>query len=599
MKKLSIFLLCVMLLFVSIPKMTAAEDSNSKAEYENKDEVVYVNLFPNGKTESMYVVNGFQVTKPGLIIDYGNYSDIKNLTSLEKIEQNNNQVQFEANEGEFYYQGTLENRNLPWNIDINYKWNGKTIDPAEIVGEAGQLTIHINVEQEEEGTFNEYYLLQISITTDPKHIHMLEPDEGTLASVGEKEQVVFTVMPGQSETFTVKAEATTFELAPIEINALPANMAVEAPNTEEMTDDMTTLADAISSIDQGVGEFQKGLEELETGLGELRNGSKNFNSGILRVSQSSNDLTKASTKIKNALELIDQSFSDESDMPDLAGLSQLRTGLQGMKEGLSSGQENLIPLKENYDRSLDALSSSIETIPKDTIQQEEIEGLLESNANPEVIQQLIKSYEAAKRVQYIYEEAKAVFHAVPDALEQMDTSMNKVTDALEEMIKGLENLDNKSMMDDLEKLQKGIHELALNYSSFHNGLTDYTNGIDALASSYGEIDDGIDQFQNGISQLSKGATELKEGTDELANETNDMPNEMEEEIEKMLEEFDFSDYEPVSFVSDKNEKLRTVQFVMKTEELILEEEEEKEEVKKESKSFWEKFLDLFRFKRKN
>ncbi|GAA0307094.1 X-X-X-Leu-X-X-Gly heptad repeat protein [Gracilibacillus halotolerans] len=597
MKRIFSMLICLMLVTMIVSPVYAEDiGSEPAAVYENKDEVIYVNLTSDGQTNNMYVVNGFQVTEPGKIIDYGEYNEVKNLTSLAEIEQNNDEVRFLAEEGEFYYQGTFEKSQLPWDISIRYFWNGEEVNPKEKLGESGKLKIEIQVNQNEENSvFNDYYLLQIGVTTEPEKVKVLQSENGTIANVGEKEQITYTVMPGQDERFTIEAEANNFELAPIEINALPANIAVEKPDTEEMTEDITTLSDAIASIDEGVGDLQTGLSELEDGLGELNDGSSEFYQGIEKISASSNELTNASNEIKNALHAIDQSLSGQTDDVDFSALGQLRDGLKEMKEGLGTGQESLKPLKDSYEKSLDALETAIWSIPDSVLKEEEINSLLESNADPNIISELLKTYEAAKQIQYIYDETQAAFQAVPTALSQMDRSLLEVSGALDEMITGLDNLDSQSLLDGINQLQQGIRVLSSNYDHFHDGLVEYTDGIDTVASSYGDIDKGIHDLHNGTMQISDGVGELKDGTSELASETTNMPQEMEQEVEKMLEEFDFSDYEPVSFISDKNEKIRTVQFVMKTEELIVEEKEEvAEEAQQEQKSFWQKFLDLFR-----
>lgn len=593
MKRIICVLSCILLLTTVVSPIYAEEPA---AEYESKDEVVYVNLSASGNTDHMYVVNGFEVKEPGVITDYGEYSEIKNLTNLQEIEQVKDEVSFVAEEGEFYYQGTSEKNQLPWDIDIRYFWNGEEVNPKEKLGENGKLKIEMEINQSDESSvFNEYFLLQIGVLTDPEKVKVLKSENGTIANVGEKEQVTFTVMPGQSETFTIEADANNFQLAPIEINALPANIAVDKPNTDDMTEDFTTLADAIAAIDEGVGDLQTGLNEMEDGLGELNHGSSEFHQGIDKLSASSNELTNASKQIKDALHAINQSLSGQTDDVDLSALAQLTDGLKEMKEGLQLGRENLGPLKDNYEKSLDALETAIESIPDGVLQEEEINSLFESNANQEVINELLKTYEAAKQIQYIYDETKMVFQAVPTALSQMDSSLVEVNGALDEMITGLESLDSQSLLEGMTQLQTGIQTLSSNYNNFHEGLIEYTNGIDTLASSYGDINKGINELYGGTTEISDGVAELKDGTGELADETNTMPQEIEQEVEKMLEEFDFSDYEPVSFISDKNEKVRTVQFVMKTEELKIEEiEKTVQEEKQEDKSFWQKFLDLFR-----
>ena len=54
-----------------------------------------------------------------------------------------------------------------------------------------------------------------------------------------------------------------------------------------------------------------------------------------------------------------------------------------------------------------------------------------------------------------------------------------------------------------------------------------------------------------------------------------------------------SDVELKSFTSDKNTSINSVQFVIKTEDIKVEESEESKAETKESLSFWQKFLKLF------
>ncbi|MFC2949456.1 hypothetical protein [Virgibacillus sediminis] len=91
---------------------------------------------------------------------------------------------------------------------------------------------------------------------------------------------------------------------------------------------------------------------------------------------------------------------------------------------------------------------------------------------------------------------------------------------------------------------------------------------------------------DGTSDLESGVAELHDGTQELAGSTSDLPEELEREIDEMVSEYDKSDFDPVSFVSSKNENVETVQFVIKTESIKQEEAEEEE-------SFWDRLLDLF------
>src|SRR5699024_8383073 len=116
MKKWLIIIVSGLLVFAAFP-ITAFSDENSDKEspdidkgpgnYSAKDEVIYGNMDANGNINNMYVVNSFHITEPGEIIDYGYYTTVRNLTDLSDIKQTGNEVHFQAEEEEFYYQSSL------------------------------------------------------------------------------------------------------------------------------------------------------------------------------------------------------------------------------------------------------------------------------------------------------------------------------------------------------------------------------------------------------------------------------------------------------------------------------------------------------------
>ncbi|WP_428910896.1 hypothetical protein [Niallia sp. Krafla_26] len=106
---------------------------------------------------------------------------------------------------------------------------------------------------------------------------------------------------------------------------------------------------------------------------------------------------------------------------------------------------------------------------------------------------------------------------------------------------------------------------------------------------------GIVELSEGTGQLKTGVLELHDGTDTLYSSTNNLPAQMQEEIDKLISEFDKSEFKPVSFVSPKNnEVINSVQFVMKTAEITLKEKGETEtKVEEKEKGFWDRLMDLF------
>lgn len=593
-------------MFASLPLIASSnenvggESSNKKTgpgKYSSKDEVIYGNLDANGKTQNMYVVNTFHVTDPGEIVDYGVYTTIRNLTDLSDIEQAGDKVYFQAKEKEFYYQGELVNQPLPWNISITYLLDGHEVNADELAGQNGALEIQITTSANEDVNplFFENYLLQISLTLDPLLFDNIQAPKGTEVNAGKNKQITFSVLPEQEEELIISANVTDLEMDPIDITAIPANIAIDNPDFGNMTGDMQSLSDAISDVNAGVAELNNGISELNSGATELSKGSSDYQNGINELNQSSGELVNGSREIRDALEQMSDAMQQDPDMPDLSELKALPQGLRKMASGLKESANGLDTLKENYDAVYDNLDKAITGIPDHNISEEQIQALYESDVDTEVVNQLVETYIAARTVKETYLAVQKGFKAVSNTLEQVSSPIHDMASHLETMADGIESgMENLDQVDALTDLQKGLSTLASEYQSFHSGLASYTEGVNSLATSYEDLDKGIQGLSDGTSSLDNGAYELHKGTKELHESTSDLPGQMQSEIEEQLEEYDYSDFEPASFVSKQNENVGVVQFVLQTESIEVEESEVIEEEEKEEKSFWVRFIDLFK-----
>ena len=114
-----------------------------------------------------------------------------------------------------------------------------------------------------------------------------------------------------------------------------------------------------------------------------------------------------------------------------------------------------------------------------------------------------------------------------------------------------------------------------------------------VETSLRELDEGVAELIVGIEQLYDGTGKLKDGTSEMREETSGMDTEIDEKIDELLETVTGGDFETVSFVSDKNTSVDSVQFVIKTDGVNMAEEETAVVAEPEKLSIWEKFLNLF------
>src|SRR5699024_3075603 len=146
------------------------------------------NLDHRGAVQNMYVVNSFFISKHGEINDYGSYTQLKNLTNLEDVSQDDNKhVSFMAEEDQFFYQGELENKPLPWDSSIKYVLDGNEVEAKNLVHKSGDLVIHIETNKNDnvDPLFFEHYLLQISLTLDPHIFKHIQAPKGTEVNEGK------------------------------------------------------------------------------------------------------------------------------------------------------------------------------------------------------------------------------------------------------------------------------------------------------------------------------------------------------------------------------------------------------------------------------
>ncbi|UGB28898.1 YhgE/Pip domain-containing protein [Metabacillus sp. B2-18] len=591
-KKFLVIFAAIGLVVPSLP--ATAQESG---EISSKDEVVYAKLSAIGEEQELYVVNILEVEKAGKIVDYGSYSSLKNLTNLDEMNQVDNAVELSASEGKFYYQGNMNEEPLPWNISISYLLDGKEISPEQLAGKDGRVQVKIatSYNDQVDSVFYNNYLLQVSLALNTDLFSNIEAPDGMLANAGKNKQVTFTVMPEKEEELVVEADVVDFELEGIDITGIPSSMPIDAPDIDDMTGDLSQLTKAINKINNGVGDLQNGLAQINDGAKKLGEGSLKYKDGMTSISSSSPEIVSASISISQALQTLNASIANGSDDMNLDDFEQLTAGLSEIAKGLRDTSDGLNTLKENYATAYSTLNKAMEAIPEYEITKEQTTQLYNSGGDQAVLNQLLETYSAARSAKGTYEAVKQAFDAVNGTLDEVSGSLTLMADNLDKMSGGLStSLEDMDFAESFAQLQNGISQLSTNYQAFHSGLVTYTGGVNELSHSYTQIHNGIVGVSQGTNEIENGLSRLHDGTNELYESTADLPEQMKKEVDQMIDDFDKSDFEAVSFVSPENKKINSVQFVLKTESIKKEEKEEvKTEKVEEEKGFWAKLMDLF------
>ncbi|MEF9839365.1 MAG: hypothetical protein RR705_00170 [Lachnospiraceae bacterium] len=652
---------------------TEAVCTVNAAPVTDKDEVIYATLDEEGNNAQIYVVNSFDMGAAGQVLDYGNYLEVKNLSSKEPIEMQNGTVDFQAEKGKNYYQGTMQGKELPWDVAVTYTLDGKSITGEELAGKSGNLEMKLKLTQnsEADSVYREHFALQATVVLEGKHASDIEASGATAANVGENKQLTYVVLPDTDKEFVITAKVTDFEMDGIQVNGIPLSIDVDDPDSKEMKDKMLDLKDGAVELNDGTKKLKDGTSELNDGTtqisdgaGSLKDGIGSLNSGALQLKDGTASLSSGAASLTSGIgqywdgvgTLAQGMASLESGSADLAGGSdQFIAGIQGVSGQSQALGAGAAQMGAGLSQLAEAVNGAGDGGLSDM--QQGAQELAGGSGNYlAAIGQVIDA-QSAQRDQMIANglgdsPEVQVLSANIDTLYQLQNQYSQINDGVHAMANGISQSGNM-----LSQFQEGVNALNSNYADLQNGIAAYTGGVDELSLAYGQIHEGIkglqegagqlnagaqelnakgkelydgantlqngmsevsggiselslgtggllsgatklqdgaDQLSDGTKELKDGASKLHDGTSELRSETKDIDTDVDEEIQKMLDEYRSSDFEYVSFTDERNKNVNSVQFVIRTENIEkpeVEVAEEKEEKKEEG--FWDKLIGLF------
>lgn len=528
---------------------TAASPVFAAQAPSEKEEVVYADLKDNGQTEEVYVVNIFENQKK--IEDYGTYESVRNMTSTDEIRQKGDQIQIATEDDILYYQGNLRSGEIPWDIGITWFLDGKECSAKELAGSSGHLRIRVKIRQNQDADpeYFENYALQVTAALNTENCRNITAKGATEANAGGNRQFTWTLLPKTEKTLNLTADVADFEMESISFNGVKMNLDVDL-DKDALTRQFDDLETAVAAIDKGAKNLDKGTENLSEGAEELDKGARELKEKTAPLKKESKELSK---KLKQAEKL-------ESASGQVKGATEvLAEGTEKLKEGISYQAFKSAMAQQGLD--LDSLKSGNQQMLQLLNQ---LEGLI-----PAAYQEK-------------FAEAKKLLQGNLGALSGMEQYLNQASKSV-------------------SQADEGADALAESYADFDKAIRSLSGQLeDVDLSQLGKLADGAEtlaegsgSLKSGSSALSEGSGSLSVGTGELNSQTSGMSEKAGEEIDSVLSGISGTGETVKSFVSEKNTNVKAVQFVIKNEAITLPEKSVPKETKEESRSLWQKFLDLF------
>lgn len=561
-----------------------------------KEEVIYAMADASGKVTDAEAVNIFA---GGDIVDYGDYSAVKPLNTNDTITQNGDQIAFSSTADKVYYQGTMKNAALPWNISIRYYLDGKEYAPQDVAGKSGALEIRFSVTKNEScgGSFYDDYALQASFTLDTERCRNIVSNGATVANVGSDKQLTYTILPGKGIDTVITADVTDFEMDAAAINGVRLNLDVDVDDTDLM-DKVDELVSAIGDLDGGAWELHDGTEELYDATKTLNSKVGDLHSGVGDLTAGAGDLYTGLTDITAQNQQADQLYlgyvKSQADSIYLAYVTTQADALyaqvaaQAVREQLiQSGYSEA--QADAYLQTADGQTLVAQTVSNMTEEQKaQILNAAVAKLTDEQKKQILQGAVAS-----LTEEQKAeIREAYIQQMMASDDMTSQINAAVATVSAAKQVSELKGQLDSYGVFYQGLVAYTDAVSSAAAGAKSLKLNMDTLYSNTGKLKLSVGELSDAVGELYDGTGELTDGTTEFVDKTSDMDTQISDEIDSMTASLSGGDGDAESFVSEKNTNVNTVQFVIKTAAIEKAETTTDNTVESAPLTFWQKLLRL-------
>lgn len=337
----------------------------------SKEESVYVKADASGNVKKTTVSEWLKNPEKGTISDTSELKDIKNVKGDETFETgSNNNVSWKSEGNDIYYQGTID-KELPVDVKVSYKLDGKSISPKDLKGKSGKVEIQfsydnkskqtVNVNGEDVEMYTPFTMVSAMMLSSDEYSNV-SVENGKLISDGDKKIVVGVAFPGLAndlnlkdldmdidipETVTITADVkdatvgTSITMASAELmNEFGLN---DIDSFDDLQDSIDDLEDATNQLVDGSKEAADGSKELADGAGTLNDGAGTLASGAGTLADGVNILNeKSGTLVSGVNTLASGVGTYTAGVASIAKNSQLISdNMQSLQGGVNKLEEQI------------------------------------------------------------------------------------------------------------------------------------------------------------------------------------------------------------------------------------------------------------------
>ena len=311
----------------------------------SKDETVYVLAGADGSVQKIIVSDWIKNSLGNAAVnDKSELTNVENVKGDETYTMNGDNMRvWDAQGNDIYYQGNIE-KELPVDLSVSYKLDGKPISADDLVGKSGRVTIRfdyqnkqyetVEIDGKQEKIYVPFAMLTGALLPDDVFTNV-EVTNGKLINDGSRTAVIGIAFPGLQENLAIskdKLEIPDYVEITADVSSFRLDMTVTLA-TNELFSELD--ADGFDSI----SELSASMEELTSAMDQLLDGSSQLYDGLATLLEKSDELVE--------------------------GIDQLAAGLQSgatqLSEGLNTLASNNDTLNGGAKQVFDTLLSTANT----------------------------------------------------------------------------------------------------------------------------------------------------------------------------------------------------------------------------------------------
>lgn len=350
-----------------------------------KSETVYFLSDANG-TVTKTIVSDHLINADGssTIKDRSNLKNIENVKGEEKFEQNGNDLTWNADGKDIYYQGTTD-AEAPITQKVTYYLDGAEISPEDLAGKSGKVTIHYDYTNNTsfEETVNgqkvnvvvPFAAMTAVVLND--NFKNVEVSHGRIENMASGTVCVGYALPGIIESleaeegffsedldvpefFEITADVENFELqtamtavvnagsltdvnSDVDMSEIDSMINTLSDASEKLEDGSKQLSEGLTTLKSKLGDFTTGMNSLNKGIVDYTDGASKVSTGIETLNASIPSLTDGVTKLKSGADQVATNMAKlvKGSAAVTAGAEKLSAGTTEMKKGISTLQTQL------------------------------------------------------------------------------------------------------------------------------------------------------------------------------------------------------------------------------------------------------------------